>query len=37
MVIVSSEVIYWITPAEDIKTSSKPLETLSNEEWCIPE
>ncbi|KAG1790429.1 uncharacterized protein HD556DRAFT_1242402 [Suillus plorans] len=37
MVIVSSGVLYWLTPAEEIKTSSKPLETLSSEEWCIPE
>ncbi|KAG1824295.1 hypothetical protein EV424DRAFT_1395164, partial [Suillus variegatus] len=33
MVIVSSGVLYWLTPAQGIKTSSKPLEKLSSEEW----
>lgn len=37
MVIVSSGVHYWITPAEEVKTSSKPLEKLSSKEWCVPE
>ncbi|KAG1847193.1 hypothetical protein DFJ58DRAFT_485539 [Suillus subalutaceus] len=37
MVIVSSGVLYWITPAEEVKTSSKPLKTLGSEDWCIPE
>ncbi|KAG1790425.1 uncharacterized protein HD556DRAFT_1242332, partial [Suillus plorans] len=36
MVIVSSDALYWITPAKEIETSSKPPETLSSEEWCIP-
>ncbi|KAG2354393.1 hypothetical protein BDR07DRAFT_1429577 [Suillus spraguei] len=37
MVIVSSGVLYWITPAKEVKTSLKPLETLGSEEWCTPE
>ncbi|KAG2139826.1 uncharacterized protein EDB93DRAFT_691911 [Suillus bovinus] len=36
MVIVSSGVLYWLTPAKEIETSLKPLETLGSEEWCIP-
>ncbi|KAG2143729.1 hypothetical protein DEU56DRAFT_792430 [Suillus clintonianus] len=34
LVIVSSAVHHWIIPAEEIKTSSKPLEILSSPEWC---
>ncbi|KAG2354399.1 short-chain dehydrogenase [Suillus spraguei] len=34
MVIVSSSVLYWITPSKELKTSLKPLETLGSEEWC---
>ncbi|KAG1738024.1 hypothetical protein EDB19DRAFT_1852582 [Suillus lakei] len=37
MVIVSSGVHYWITPAKEVKASSKPLEKLGSEKWCIPE
>lgn len=37
MVIVSSGVLYWITPAEEVKTSSEPLKTLGSQEWCIPQ
>lgn len=37
MVIVSSGVIYWVTPAKEVKTSSKPLEMLGSEERCTPE
>ncbi|KAG2336549.1 short-chain dehydrogenase [Suillus weaverae] len=37
MVIVSSGALYWMTPTKEMKTSSKPLEMLGSEEWCIPE
>ncbi|KAG1846904.1 short-chain dehydrogenase [Suillus tomentosus] len=37
IVIVSSGFHYWITPAEEVKASSKPLGMLSSQEWCIPE
>ncbi|KAG2056642.1 short-chain dehydrogenase [Suillus hirtellus] len=37
IVIVSSGFHYWITPAQEVKASSKPLEMLSSQEWCIPE
>ncbi|KAG2112708.1 uncharacterized protein F5147DRAFT_632379 [Suillus discolor] len=37
IVIVSSEFHYWITPAKEVQASSKPLKTLSSQEWCIPE
>jgi hypothetical protein len=37
MIIVSSGVIYWVTPAKEVKTSSKPLEILGSEERCTPE
>ncbi|KAG0701635.1 hypothetical protein DFH29DRAFT_925601 [Suillus ampliporus] len=37
MVIVSSTVHHWITPAEEVKASAKPVKTLSSEEWCTPE
>ncbi|KAG2123492.1 uncharacterized protein EDB93DRAFT_1259072 [Suillus bovinus] len=37
IVIVSSDLHYWITPAKEVEASTTPLETLSNEEWCIPE
>ncbi|KAG1738038.1 hypothetical protein EDB19DRAFT_1636601 [Suillus lakei] len=37
MVVVSSSVHHWITPAKEVKTSSKPLETLGSKEWCTPE
>ncbi|KAG2139821.1 uncharacterized protein EDB93DRAFT_1090014 [Suillus bovinus] len=37
MVIVSSEVHYWVTPTKELGASSKPLKTLSSKEWCIPE
>ncbi|KAG2147391.1 uncharacterized protein EDB93DRAFT_1226546 [Suillus bovinus] len=37
LVIVSSDLHYWVTPAKEVKASTTPLETLSNEEWCIPE
>ncbi|KAG1773277.1 hypothetical protein EV702DRAFT_1048358 [Suillus placidus] len=37
MVIVSSDVHYWVTPTKEVRTSSKPLEILGSKEWCIPE
>ncbi|KAG2344848.1 short-chain dehydrogenase [Suillus weaverae] len=37
IVIVSSGVHYWITPAKEVRASSKPLEMLGSEEWCTPE
>ncbi|KAG1773279.1 hypothetical protein EV702DRAFT_583044 [Suillus placidus] len=37
MVIVSSGVHYWITPTEEVRASSKPLEMLGSKEWCTPE
>ncbi|KAG1809102.1 uncharacterized protein BJ212DRAFT_1528640 [Suillus subaureus] len=37
MVIVSSGVLYWITPAKEVLTSPNPLKMLGTEEWCIPE
>ncbi|KAG2112709.1 uncharacterized protein F5147DRAFT_759577 [Suillus discolor] len=36
IVIMSSELHYWITPAKEVQASSKPLEMLSSQEWCIP-
>ncbi|OJA10629.1 hypothetical protein AZE42_11358 [Rhizopogon vesiculosus] len=33
MVIVSSDVYYWVNPTEEVKASMKPLETLSSKEW----